>query len=104
MDRSDVITLIKTTYTRDQYGIDQPAETGREIFCQVDSVTRAEFYDAGRNGLNPEFKFTVFGPDYDGEEVIQYNGLRYAVVRTYRTRSDSMELYAERKGGTNGGY
>ena len=31
----------------------------REVMCQVDSITRNEFFDAGRNGLNPEFKSGV---------------------------------------------
>ena len=101
MDRSDVLTLISVTYTMDDYGINQPTEKTRDVFCRVDSITRAEFYDAGRNGLNPEIKFTIFGPDYEEEHLIEYKGKRYAVVRTYHRRNDDLELYCERKGGTN---
>lgn len=85
----------------DDYGINQPSETKKEVYCRVDSITRAEFYDAGRNGLNPEFKFTIFGPDYGDEHLLEYGGKRYAVVRTYHKRNDEIEIYAERKGGTN---
>ena len=66
------------------------------------SVSRREFYEAGRNGLNPEYMFTVFAGDYNGERVVEYNGARYAVYRTYRTRTDYIEIYAQREGGTNG--
>ena len=55
----------------------------------------------GRNGLNPEYVFTMFEADYDGEQTIEYNDLRYGVYRTYKGRNDTLELYAERKGGTN---
>jgi hypothetical protein len=71
--------------------------------CQVNSVTRNEFFEAGRNGLNPEYVFRVFFGDYDGERIVEYKGKRYGVYRTYHGRNDMMELYAERKGGTNGG-
>ena len=72
------------------------------MFCQVDSVTRAEFFDGGRNGLNPEYRFTVFAADYNEEKSCIYKGKAYGIYRTYQPRTDTLELYAERKGGTNG--
>lgn len=52
--------------------------------------------------MNPEFRFTVFFGDYSDEPIVIYKGNRYAVYRTYLTRNDRLELYVERKGGTNG--
>lgn len=103
MDRSDVIYLISIEKTQDNYGRWVPSETKKKVFCQVNSITRSEFYDAGRNGLNPEYSFTMFYGDYSGETIVEYNGKRYGVYRTYRAKTDVIELYAERKGGTNGG-
>lgn len=102
MDRSDVITLVKQAYTTNEYGVQVPTETRRDVFAQVDSVTASEFFEGGRNGLNPELRFTVFAFDYEDERVVEYNGSRYAIYRTYLARDDDLELYAERKGGTNG--
>jgi len=34
--------------------------------------------------------------------VLEYKGNRYGIYRTYIGRNDTIELYAERKGGTNG--
>jgi hypothetical protein len=68
----------------------------------VGSITQSEFYEGGRNGLNPEYRFTVFFADYEDETIIEYKGKRYAVYRTYLARNDRLELYVERKGGTNG--
>lgn len=101
MDRSEVITLIGTKQTQDDTGVWRQTQTKRNVFCQVNSVTRAEFFDGGRNGLNPEFVFTLFFGDYEGEQTLIYNGDAYGIYRTYRGRNDVMELYAERKGGTN---
>lgn len=103
MDRSTVITLVKQAYTQNEYGVQIPTETRREVYAQVDSVTANEFFEGGRNGLNPEFRFTMFGADYEGERVVEYQGGAFAIYRTYIGRGDNVELYAERKGGTNGG-
>lgn len=98
-----VIKLIAITKTLNDIGVPTINETPREIFCSAESVTRREFFEAGRNGLNPEWKFTVFAPDYDGELTVEYEGRRYGIYRTYRmTDSDYMELYAERKAGADG--
>ena len=97
-----MIELATVTKTQDEYGIWRTSETTKKVYCQVDSVTQSEFFEAGRNGLNPEFRFTVFFGDYSNEPIVIYKGNRYAVYRTYLTRNDRLELYVERKGGTNG--
>lgn len=102
MDRSNVISLVSTSQTQDAFGVWRQTETKRDVFCQVDSVTRAEFFEAGRSGLNPEFRFTLFAGDYNGESIAIFNGKAYSVYRTYHARTDEIELYVERKGGTNG--
>ena len=102
MDRSNVISLVSTNQTQDAFGVWRQTETKRDVFCQVDSVTRAEFFEAGRSGLNPEYRFTLFSGDYNGESIVIFNGKAYSVYRTYHARTDEIELYVERKGGTNG--
>ena len=99
MDRSTPIYLVSDTYTEDQYGVLQPQQTKRLVYANVASVTRDEWFEGGRNGLNPEFRMTMFGPDYQGEEIVEYNGLQYAVYRTYHARTDELELYVEKKKG-----
>lgn len=101
MDRSNVIKLIATTKTQDAYGVWRQLHTERTVFCQVQSVTRNEFFEGGRNGLNPEYVFTMFNGDYAGESIVEYDGKTYAVYRTYLRRTDTIELYCERNGGTN---
>ena len=102
MDRSDTIILLAATKEQNEFGVWEETTTPREVFCQTDSVTRAEFFDAGRSGLNPEYRFTLFAGDYNGERDVIYQGKPYAVYRTYHGRTDEIELYVERKGGTNG--
>lgn len=101
MDRSCVITLVAETHTQDAYGVWRPSQTTRDVFAQVDSVTRSEFFEGGRNGLNPELVFRMFQGDYQGEKICVYNGVAYSIYRTFHARNDIIELYAERKEGVN---
>lgn len=102
MDRSEVITLLGETQTQNEFGVWVSERTSKDVFCQVNSVTRAEFFEGGRNGLNPEYRFTVFFGDYSGEREVIFKGNAYSVYRTYHARTDELELYVERKGGSNG--
>ena len=102
MDRSHVIELVGVAKEQDEFGVWRETTTKRTVFCNVQSVTRSEFFDAGRNGLNPQYVFTMFYADYQNEPMVEYNGETYAVYRTYLRRDDTLEVYVERKGGTNG--
>lgn len=102
MDRSDIINLLEVIKTQDDYGRWIEAVEKHQVYCQVESISAHEFFDAGRNGLNPSFKFVIFFGDYNNEPMIEYKDETYSVYRTYHTKSDKLELYCERKGGTNG--
>lgn len=97
-----VIKLLTMTKVKDNRGVGRKSYTPSEVFARVRTVTRSEFFEGGRNGLNPEFQFTVFQGDYDGQAVIEYEGKRYAIYRTYISPGqDYIELYAQREGGVN---
>ena len=98
MDRSDIINLYADSISYNEYGVAVKTRTAREVFCKVDSVTRSEFFEAGKQGLNPEFRITMFFGDYNGESVIGYKGRMYSVYRTYQAKTDIIELYVERQG------
>ena len=93
---TDVITLITQAITTDKYGNEVATETERTVYCEVDSISQTEFYAAANTELNPEYRFTIFFGDYQGEDLVLFNGARYSVYRTYRT-GDDLELYTERK-------
>lgn len=101
MDRSSLIALVNESQTQDENGVWRTTRTERTVFSQIESVTRAEFFEGGRNGLNPEFKFTMFFGDYEDEREVVWNGKHYGIYRVYYGKNDTIELYAERKGGLN---
>lgn len=103
MDRSQVITLVSYPRTQDANGVWRDSvPVLRPVYCQVESVTRQEFFSGGQNGLNPEYRFTMFFADYNGERTVIYDGVYYSVYRVYHGRTDELELYVERRSGNNG--
>ena len=93
---ADILILIAQAITIDKYGREVATETNKQVYCEVHSISQTEFYAASNTELNPEYRFNVFFGDYDGEDICEYNGQRYAIYRTYRS-GDIIELYAERK-------
>lgn len=102
MDRSDIVNLYTDVITYDEYGVARKNRTAKQVFCKVESVTRAEFFDAGKAGLKPEYRITMFFGDYAGETLVGYKGRLYSVYRTFLAKTDIIELYVERQGGTDG--
>ena len=99
MDRSTPLTLIAVTYTVDSIGQKVPTETSRGVYCNLRSVSRQEWKDAGEMGFKPSFVATMFAYDYQGEELAELNSKRYGIYRTYLTTDDQIELYLEAKAG-----
>lgn len=99
MDRSRVCNLITTSYSVDAIGQQVPVETVRQVYCNIRSVSRSEWQSGGVLGLKPELQITMFTHDYEGEEIVEVEGVRYGIYRTYLTENESLELYLERKVG-----
>lgn len=73
--------------------------TSRTIFCQVESVSRDEFFEAGQAGIQAAWLFIVNPIDYQNELLINYEGQPYRIYRSYRRAMDELELYASREVG-----
>lgn len=91
-----IITLIAQTFSIDQYGNEVVTTQDTDVFAEVDSVSQSEFFAAQDTELKPEYKFTVFFGNYNGQSLVEYEDEIYSVYRTYRT-GDNLELYVERK-------
>lgn len=99
MERNDVLTLIAETFQPDSIQQMLPSETSREIFATAKSVTFSEWNETGKRGMRPAWKMEVFPFDYEGEELVEYLGIRYRVYRTYQPNEDTLELYLEERSG-----
>ena len=57
-------------------------ETKRRVKCQELSLTQAEVYQSGGDGLSPEAKLLIpYDRDYKGERELIYRGERWRVIR-----------------------
>ena len=93
MDRDTELILITPVMAADTYGIPQEGEPiRRSVFARVESVSRSEFFEAGRNGLRPDYKMTMFSYDYEGEKIVEFNGRRFNVVRAFQSEFDVKTL------------
>lgn len=92
MIRESVITLISEDTSA--HGVhERPTETTREVFCQINSVTRSEFYSALNVGIRPELVFRLsVREEYQDERLACFEGKRYEIIRTYETEDGGIEL------------
>lgn len=101
----DLVYLIGVAYSEDEIGQLVPMETERAVWASVQSVSRAEWAQAGQAGLNPEFVLTMPRVNYNGQKIVELRKdcgqpVRYGVYRTYfSSDSDDIELYLEQKAG-----
>jgi SPP1 family predicted phage head-tail adaptor len=82
---NDRIKLLSSVNATDSYGDTVQVLTTREVFAEVKSVGMKEKYEALAVGLNPEIKFVLADYyDYGDEELLEWNGKTYKILRTYR--------------------
>lgn len=99
MNRSSVAYLVVETFTQNEYGVMESSTTKHKVYVDVTSANQQEWFEGGRNGLNPQYRFTMFSFDYHNEKIIEYQGTQYTIYRTYYRSTDEIELYVElRKG------
>ena len=91
-----VINLITETIGTDDIGNQTVTETSKQVFATAKPITQNEFFSARTTGINPAVKMLVFFGDYAGEELLEWNGQKYNIYRTYLREDDIIELYAER--------
>lgn len=97
------IKLIKTVETLDDLNQPTTTETPKEIVAELRSISQSEYFQGRQGGIVPDLSFLVSVFDYEGERIVEYNGKRYAVYRTYESNDNYVELYTQVEGGiTNG--
>lgn len=101
MDANRKIKLINVTITYGALREEILSESYTEVYAKVDSITRDEWFSAGKNGIKATYRVTVYGFEYSGEQIIEIDGQRLTVYRSYAVpNSDLLELYLETQGGT----
>jgi SPP1 family predicted phage head-tail adaptor len=69
------------------------------VFGGIESISQSEFFNAGQSGLKPDYKVIMWGFEYDGQEVVKIDDIKYSIYRTYQRKDDKIELYLIQKVG-----
>lgn len=94
MKRYDVIELISEAPA--VHGVfEQPVQETRQVFCEVRSVSRSEWYSAQAQNIQADIVFVLtVDADYDNEKELLFHEKKYRVIRTYMS-DDGIELTCE---------
>ena len=92
----DELTLIAETAAENRVNKNgfavKPEESARTVFCNKKTVGYSEYFKSQQTGKLVEAKYEVHKADYGGEDVVEVNGRRYFVLKTYDTGTDTIEL------------
>jgi len=82
-----------------------PVDKKRRVKCQEMTMTQAEVYQSGGEGLSPEAKLLIpYDRDYKGERELEYRGERWRVLRSDPYKEyNGVILLIRRKSGNSGG-
>lgn len=83
MEYTEIIYLVSNTKEEDEIGnIITSSFKLTKRYAKKQSLRTNEFYSAIESGLTPSIEFVMKRLDYEGQEELNYNGKRYAVIRT----------------------
>lgn len=70
----------------------EPQESTRTVFCNKKNVGYREYFKSQQAGKAAEAKCEVHKADYEGEDIVEMDGRRFFVLKTYEINSDTIEL------------
>ena len=83
MEYSEIIYLINEVEQEDEIGNTITSSfTSTKCYAKKQSVRQNEFYNATMVGLTPSCEFVVKRLNYSGQNELEWNNERYAVIRT----------------------
>lgn len=100
MDSLKKVKLIRRSSSADSLGDVTFVESSREVYAKVTSSSQREWFEAYRDDIKSVFKLIIYSFEYHDEQIVEMDGKRYSVYRTYEKSRDKIELYLEQKAGT----
>lgn len=89
---SDRIKLRAVVNSVDSNGYPTQTNTDTEVWANVKSATRAEFYAANANGIDVSVMFEVHAEDWGNQAQVVYGTKTYDVIRAYQKGLGVVEL------------
>ena len=90
---SNEITLIaKKIIGKDKLKQNITEEVKTKLLCRKRSITRSEFYQANQAGIRPSLVVDIHSFEYDNQELAEFEGKRYRILKTYPVDLETLEL------------
>ena len=88
------VTLISAVEESNSIGDTTRSENTYVSYAEIVSPYMKEAYEALSKGFRPEFVMVLpsWYDDYHGEHQLEYNGVRYNIIRAYKAKDLSCEL------------
>ena len=87
------ITLIAKKITgQDKLKQNITEEVKTKLLCRKRSITRAEFYQANQAGIRPSLVVDIHSFEYDNQELAEFDGKKYRIIKTYPVDLETLEL------------
>ena len=97
---NDVADLCTAKIEQDEYGNENiRVLEKRSVFVQPRSIGQQEHYAAATTVFKPELTLVLADYyDYNDEQIVEYHGKLYSVVRTF-IKGNRLEIVLERRAG-----
>ena len=91
----EIVSLVSYVDGTNEMGDPIKVPTLREVFANRLSIKQSEFYQAMSVGMRPEITFEVRIIDYTQENLLNYKGKPYTIIRTYEKQNEFIELVCQ---------
>lgn len=97
MINATAVSLVSQTFTVNDAGDSIATDATRTVYAEVHSVGMKRKIEAEQIGLKIAFVFVLSNvAEYNGEEILEYEGVRYNIVNAYTTKEQRVELTTAR--------
>ncbi|MGT2829602.1 phage head closure protein [Streptococcus hillyeri] len=87
------ITLIAKKITgQDKLKQNITEDVKTKLLCRKRSITRSEFYQANQAGIRPSLVVDIHSFEYENQELAEFDGKRYRILKTYPVDIETIEL------------
>lgn len=101
MRMHDLITLYTVAQTQGPLGEWKSVTVPTDVPCEIRSISRQEWTQAGQRGFAPVITAVIFSGNYNGQTRAKLGDRYYAIYRTYDRDDETTELYLEYQTGVN---
>lgn len=90
---SDDAELVKVINTEDAEGYTTRTEETTDVICSISNgVARTEMYEAMKAGVKLSATAEIWEDDYEQQQILVHEGVRYNIIRVYPTGHGTLEL------------